>query len=170
MSIYHQILNVPITATKEEIKRSYKKLCKIYHPDINNNDSTQKMALINDAYDQLVKKSKKKKHIEPEINTHEKSSFIVQYKDQAYAFYKQGVKYYDKTDLNMSIGRNYYQSNRKSMFSKRNKFVDIYDAIMKSLYYFNIICIQFSDSVWYDDAIVKIRMLNRRKQSIKKWL
>ena len=30
---YYTLLNVPRTATAEEIRASYRKLCKIYHPD-----------------------------------------------------------------------------------------------------------------------------------------
>lgn len=30
---YYTLLNVPRTATTEEIRSSYHKLCKIYHPD-----------------------------------------------------------------------------------------------------------------------------------------
>jgi curved DNA-binding protein CbpA len=168
MSIYHQILNVPSNAKIEEIKSSYRKLCKIYHPDITNNTSTQKMALINDAYDKLVKKDKKTKE---EAKVHdEKGASIVQYKDQAYAFYMQGIKFYNNTDLNMSIGANFYQSKRRSMFASRKSLIEIDQAIMKSLYYFNIICIEYPDSEWYDDSIIKIRRLNLRRKSVNQWL
>ena len=57
----HEILGVSENATKEEIKRAYRKLVKIHHPDIfvNASNSQQKMAEekfieIQGAYETLI--------------------------------------------------------------------------------------------------------------------
>jgi len=47
---YYKILGIDKTATKEEIKKSYKKLAKKYHPDLNkSSDATEKFKEINEA-------------------------------------------------------------------------------------------------------------------------
>ncbi|MEX2685114.1 MAG: DnaJ C-terminal domain-containing protein [Candidatus Sigynarchaeota archaeon] len=49
---YYEILGVPRNATKEEIKRAFRKLARKYHPDVNPNDPTasEKFKEINAAY------------------------------------------------------------------------------------------------------------------------
>ena len=52
----YRVLEIPATATDEEIKKAYRKLAKRYHPDANPGDKTaeQKMKDINVAYDRLM--------------------------------------------------------------------------------------------------------------------
>lgn len=51
----YQVLGVSSTATDEEITKSYRKLAKIYHPDLNQGDvnAAKKMSEINAAYQQI---------------------------------------------------------------------------------------------------------------------
>jgi hypothetical protein len=52
----YQILNLPPGATKEEIKRAYRKQAKTYHPDINSSEDAQiQFILISQAYEILAK-------------------------------------------------------------------------------------------------------------------
>ena len=59
----YQILNIPPTATDEEVKRAYRELARKYHPD-NYHDNPladlaqEKMKAINEAYDQIQKQRK----------------------------------------------------------------------------------------------------------------
>lgn len=52
MADYYDILGIPRTAGKEDIKKAYKTLAKKYHPDLNKNDKNaeQKFKEINEAY------------------------------------------------------------------------------------------------------------------------
>ncbi len=59
---YYEILYLSKNATQTEIKRSYKKLVKKYHPDLYSGDKTfaeQKIKQINEAYDILSNPKKK---------------------------------------------------------------------------------------------------------------
>ena len=58
MADYHQTLNIPPDASKAQIKSSYRKLAKQYHPDISNEpDAEQKFIEITEAYEALLGKS-----------------------------------------------------------------------------------------------------------------
>jgi len=51
---YYEVLGVPSSASQTEIKRVYRKLVKLYHPDINSSTSAiDKMILINEGYEVL---------------------------------------------------------------------------------------------------------------------
>lgn len=61
---YYKILEVDKSAGKDEIKRSYRKLAKKYHPDVNQGDaeSQEKFKDINEAYEVLSDDEKRKKY------------------------------------------------------------------------------------------------------------
>ena len=58
---YYKILGVDKKASIEEIKASYKKLAKKYHPDLNRNNKKAEIKFkeINEAYDVLSDKTKR---------------------------------------------------------------------------------------------------------------
>ena len=49
---FYNVLNVPETASQEDIKKAYRKMSMMYHPDKNNNsqESTDKFQKISEAY------------------------------------------------------------------------------------------------------------------------
>ena len=57
---YYKILNIDNNSSLDDIKKQYRKLVLIYHPDKNKNShiSSEKMKEINTAYDELVKSKK----------------------------------------------------------------------------------------------------------------
>lgn len=58
---FYQILGVSKDATDEEIKRSYRKLAQLYHPDKNNSEeATDKFQQINTAYHVLIDPQKRR--------------------------------------------------------------------------------------------------------------
>lgn len=61
---YYKILEVDKKATKDEIKKSYRKLAKKYHPDMNKGDETsqEKFKDINEAYEVLSDEEKRKQY------------------------------------------------------------------------------------------------------------
>lgn len=61
MKDYYQILGVPRTASKEDIKRAYRKLAHKYHPDKKDGDE-DKFKEVNEAYQILSDESKKSQY------------------------------------------------------------------------------------------------------------
>lgn len=61
---YYKILEVTPQATADEIKKSFRKLAKKYHPDTNggNEQAAQRFQEINEAYSVLSDEDKKKKY------------------------------------------------------------------------------------------------------------
>ena len=50
-----EILNIPIGSTNDDIKKAYKYLVNIWHPDKQKSEDDEKMKLINEAYEYLKK-------------------------------------------------------------------------------------------------------------------
>lgn len=64
MKDYYEILNVSKDASQDEIKSSYRKLAKKYHPDLNpnNKEAEQRFKEINEAYEVLSDPEKRRKY------------------------------------------------------------------------------------------------------------
>jgi hypothetical protein len=168
MSLYHQLLGVQENATIEEIKEQYRLLCKKYHPDISNSETIEKMAFINEAYDNLVRKIKKN-YVQSISTTEKTSNGIIQYRDQAYAFYKQGILNYREVDPGMTFHDSREQNKTQRIFANKENVLRFERSLLKSLYYLNIVCMEYSNSEWYDDSVSKIKEINRRRVMIKNW-
>jgi len=56
---YYAILEVSTDASLEEIKRSYRRLARLYHPDINKNSNDQRIKQLNEAYTVLSDPAKR---------------------------------------------------------------------------------------------------------------
>jgi molecular chaperone DnaJ len=51
---YYEVLEVDRTASKEELKRAYRRLARKFHPDVNHDDSAdERFKEINEAYEVL---------------------------------------------------------------------------------------------------------------------
>jgi hypothetical protein len=59
---YYQVLEVPRTAGKEEIKKAYRAKAKLYHPDAGKEKSGDKFNLLTAAYETLLDEHKRRQH------------------------------------------------------------------------------------------------------------
>jgi len=50
------------------------------------------------------------------------------------------------------------------MLINEDSIKEIQRNVFKALYYFNIVCMQYPDSGWYEDSIVKIRILKKWRE------
>ena len=73
---YYKILNVNIFSSEEKIKKSYRELAKLYHPDRNAGDdiAADKFKEITEAYDVL---SDKKKRMEYNIKYLANNKYVI---------------------------------------------------------------------------------------------
>lgn len=67
---YYEILGVPRNAKEDEIKKSYRKLARKYHPDLNpnNKQAEEKFKEIQEAYEVLSDSDKRKKYDQLGVN------------------------------------------------------------------------------------------------------
>ena len=60
---YYKILDIPRTASLDDIKKAYRNKAKLIHPDINNSPKANEVfAVVNDAYETLSDESKRYLH------------------------------------------------------------------------------------------------------------
>jgi len=67
MTNYYEILEVPKTATQDEIKKSYRSLAKKFHPDVNPNnpEAEAKFKAVSEAYEILSDEQKRRDYDNP---------------------------------------------------------------------------------------------------------
>ena len=120
---YYKILGVDKTATGEEIKKSYRKLARKYHPDVNPNDKTaeSKFKEVQEAYD-ILKDEKKRKEYD-ELGTN-----YFNYKNAgAGAGASNGQYYYDYSGGgNSGFGYNYGNAGEGN-FNFEDIFSDLFN-------------------------------------------
>ncbi len=97
MQDYYVIIGVPTTATLAEIKRSYRRLVRKYHPDLNKQALDEHIKLLNEAYavlrdpvkrakyDALRAEEERRKGIQEELRRKQEERVAAQKKQQEQA-------------------------------------------------------------------------------------
>jgi curved DNA-binding protein len=74
---YYEILGVPRTATAEEIKKAFRRLARIYHPDVAKDKAAGEIKFkeLNEAYEVLSDPEKRQKYDQLGANWEENAAF-----------------------------------------------------------------------------------------------
>jgi hypothetical protein len=168
VGLYHRILGVPEGAPLELVKERYRALCKRYHPDLNDQASIGKMALINEAYAALARSMPGGAEGEAGRGSPADAGLAL-CKDQAYAFYKQGVKHYRLTDDNLVFRDDREWNKETRRFDKTEAQAGYERDLYRALHYFNLVCSEYPDSEWAADSADKIRLLNQKRGFLERW-
>lgn len=118
MKNYYEILKVNKDASVEEIKKSYRKLAKKYHPDVNpgNSEAEEKFKQINEAHTILSNETSRKDY-DLKFNNKNQSSN----NSKAYEKQKERQTHQNYTELDMEN----IQKNFESFFGFNPKSKDI---------------------------------------------
>jgi curved DNA-binding protein CbpA len=159
--------------TLERVKSAFRKRVKSLHPDL----SSPEEALRNHdlfvevcaAYERLSKTATPAPSdiIEP-VTPIEGTNLPAPYADQAYAFYKQGMKAYMKihpSQWNIDAGRmlNTAIAGREDEQEEiRRRVMKLVKLFPKAYYYFSIVVHEYPDSDWAYDAGAKMATIEER--------
>ena len=170
ISLYYNILGLQPGASLSDIKKSYRKLVRIYHPDLSSAQDKEKnnaiMIRLNEAYQSLAKSGEHESSVPGENVPHTPSNVNVpnvdvgqgQYpakpKDPAYTYYKQAHLYFH---------RGFYKFYRKKMHAQ-NMLVasqEILSCFQKAYPYYKKVVEEYPDCPWISDARFKMQKIRK---------
>jgi hypothetical protein len=162
------------TLSTAVVKNAYRRLLKKYHPDLHKNDieCTEKIIAVNDAYQRLLRRLGRggEKQKAAAVSTVLGREGLIKYKDQAYAFYKQGFVHFDKI-TSVADPKTWLKVARaeRSIKAKdiphqvERESEEIAEIVSKqmfhasrAIYYFSIVRNEYDESEWAYDAHCKI--------------
>jgi len=160
--------------TAAVVKNAYRRLLKKYHPDFHKNDLeyTEKIIAVNDAYQRLLKRLGKGGGRDGETAAVPVTGKpgLVKYKDQAYAFYKQGFTHFEKITEVGDPGQGFKVVRAEMSIKAKDipvqvereadEIAEIVSQQMyhagRAIYYFSIVENEYDESDWALDARRKI--------------
>ncbi len=96
---YYAMLEVPASASSEQIKQAYRRLARLYHPDLNKLTNDGRIKQINDAYNVLGDVSKRARYDVQRLESMRHDMIVdlivqrrKQLREQQRMTWKQGVK------------------------------------------------------------------------------
>ena len=134
---YYEILGVDSDASVDELKSAYRKLARVYHPDIAGENGVEKFKEITEAYETLSDETKRKRYdILRGIFNYNKSSADKTTQKEAQKAYKQSQKQEDIIKESMKNDKNTASSAKTSSaqdFSNiLNDFIDGFKSQQKT--------------------------------------
>lgn len=175
----YEILGITPTDDLSIIKKAYHKRALQLHPDLCNESERIRnhyiFAQVCTAYKRLSKnKSTAQKNVvKQSAKQTAGTNTIVVHKDQAYAYYKQGIVLFEK------IHPSQWKTERKGLISTKiagddttqkeiqAKIIKLVSLFPKSYYYFSIVVNEYPDSIWVQDSMEKMKLIEERMNRYK---
>lgn len=176
LSYYYELFELSEKYTIEELKKAYRKLVKQHHPDLfkcNHQKKFQevKMAQINEAFirlkDQLTSHNE---NISPLMNNLKKNTMQLLAKDNSYYYYKKGFIFFTKAinkkyhKVGVIVSENSIKCFNIEQFSDeniKNDYINSFKLLRLADYYFSIVINDYPKSIWSNDAISKLKEIER---------
>jgi hypothetical protein len=178
----YQILGIEYTPDINIVKSAFRKRIKELHPDLAQEENAYKQHLLFietcNAYKRILKQTTgAPNQVRESSNTKTSNSNINAIKihsDPAYAFYKNGIRYYSKIhpsqwniDTNRMLNTRIAGQDEDQKIIK-NKIMDLVRLFPKAYYYFSIVVHEYAESEWSYDAREKMDLIENRTRMYKK--
>jgi len=155
---------------KPEYIKQLKKLIKKYHPDLCTDDYLE--SAYNEITVKLVNKLNEAKNKnadtvqKTEAQGYNYKNGLVKVKEQDYAYYKLGIKYYKNIHPNYFYKRNTDTSFETKTYDEQLSVLNkIYLSFKLSEHYFNKIIEDYPQSSYFEDSREKIKLLKKLYKS-----
>jgi curved DNA-binding protein CbpA len=170
-----KILGINETDDISAIKKAYHSRIKQLHPD-----TTDDLSLINNhylfvevckAYQRLVSKTYLKSKNEDRFVINDNftnSKTIVEHKDPAYVYYRNGIKIFTKIhpsewkEKEKSVIATEIGDDEESQREAQKKVMSLVNLFPKAYYYFSIVVNDYPESVWVSDSKDKMKLIEER--------
>ena len=178
---YYEVLEISYKATQAEIKESYRKLVKIYHPDANHDrDTTKEFQIISEAYTILSDPAKRREYDLSIRDFNSSNSYRQNTNTYSSNSYRQNTNTYSQQDTS-------YRNNNKNNYSKNKynyKYRNFkYDESDLYNYYDVFLDLDFDPEQWLNDYLTyqsiklemafgifeKIRIKEETEETISKY-
>lgn len=127
---FYKILEVPVTATEEEIKASFRKLARKYHPDVNKDKiSIEKFKEIKEAYEVLTNHEEKIIYDRIKGFASYKTSYNSSASKKTYTNQKEQKKYSPPPNV-----KNNTESVKQAKNETKESFTDVFNDIIEGLF------------------------------------
>jgi hypothetical protein len=108
LSEYYAILDLPVTASIEEIKKAYRKKARLYHPDINHlPEAKEQFIKVTEAYDFLIAS-----HEKGDLNDQDYFRIVEEWRKYRQDRSRQRAQYFARSSYVRFKNSKYYKSTR----------------------------------------------------------
>ena len=166
IGLYYDILGLRPGASLGEIKKSYRKLVRIYHPDLSSASDKEKnnaiMIRLNEAYQSLSRIGESESSVTSDVPSaptqtpsgQSQTTTPMKPKDPAYSYYKQAHLYFH---------RGFYKFYRKKMHANNMLAAsqEILSCFQKAYPYYKRVVEEYPDCLWYADARFKMDKIRK---------
>jgi len=159
-----EILGLTEPYSHEDLKKAFRKKCKLYHPDKNQDNLNSHLAMIrlNHAYSNLQKQLKEKSPL-PRIKP---------VKDPSYRIYKEGIKKFQSIHPSKWVSyslKGFFDSQAVKYHVDAPTVINSLISDMAVAYQlFSVIVNEHENSPWFADAVRRMKEIEKMTQRYMK--